>query len=364
MAETPEYCIEDNFTNDKTFNLKYEEINYILELTSNSLEIQFSIYKQNESTDKFENKYSLNNLIKINKSFSYFNSIEEARKQIEELIALNKYKVILKDNSELLFILTINIFAQIIDINFILKGRKINQKEINKNLNKQIQNLNEEIKKLKNDNNELKNKILELQNENKEIKKNFIELKEEFLKIKEINSQNKELDYSSELFKFRFKEGKNYSISQNGKIATRNNSSGFDFDCTIIGNLELLKNKITKWKLKINSEINKSFIIGVGPDNPKNESHFYKNCWCFDCNNNRLILHSMKYTDYENNKLFNAKIVKGDIITVEINRIQNNLSFSVNNNFYGIACSNIPSDETLYPIVILYSPLSSIEIID
>ena len=75
-------------------------------------------------------------------------------------------------------------------------------------------------------------------------------------------------------FRFRFKEGKNYLLSNNGKIATRNN--GYGFNCCIIGNKEIPKNKISKWKLKINSDITNAYLIGVGPDNPNNEGELNK----------------------------------------------------------------------------------------
>ena len=79
-------------------------------------------------------------------------------------------------------------------------------------------------------------------------------------------------------------------FTNDGKIATRNNERGFD--CTIIGNKEIPKNKISKWKLKINSDFNNAFIIGVGPENINKEKDFFQKCWSFDCFNCRLILKS------------------------------------------------------------------------
>ena len=82
-----------------------------------------------------------------------------------------------------------------------------------------------------------------------------------------------------------------------------------------------------------------------------------------DLHNKRLIIHSGSYSDYKNNK-YNDKIKKGDIIGVEMNRINNSLSFNINNQNCGIACSNIPNDIILYPIVILYESPESVEIVD
>ena len=55
---------------------------------------------------------------------------------------------------------------------------------------------------------------------------------------------------------------------------------------------------------------------------------------------------------------------KNDIIKVEVDRINNTLSFSINDKNCGIACSNIPQNDTLYPVVMPYIAESSIEIVD
>ena len=69
-------------------------------------------------------------------------------------------------------------------------------------------------------------------------------------------------------FKFKFKPGKNYSVTNNGLIATKNNV-GNQFNCVIVGDKEIPKNKISKWKIKINKNISKNysdFYIGIGPN--------------------------------------------------------------------------------------------------
>ncbi len=164
-------------------------------------------------------------------------------------------------------------------------------------------------------------------------------------------------------FKFIFNQGNHYLVTNNGKIATRNDGNN-NFKCVIIGNKEIPKNKISKWKFKINSEITHSYIIGIGQNNYNNENEeFYKKCWSFDCNNRKLILKSGLYSDYKNNNKFNEKIKKGDIIEIEINRIKNTLSYIINDINLGIACSDISNNDSLYPIVILYGSNTSIEII-
>ena len=160
---------------------------------------------------------------------------------------------------------------------------------------------------------------------------------------------------------FTFKKGQNYEISNNGKIATKTGNDGFN--CSIIGNKEIPKNKKSSWKFKINSEIKNAFIIGIGPENTNNINSFYINCWSFDIFNMQLILHSGNYSEYTNNK-FKIKMKKNDIIAIEVNRIDNSLSFYINDTNCGIACTNIPQDETLYPVIIPYNCKDSIEIID
>ena len=230
-------------------------------------------------------------------------------------------------------------------------------------INRQLENLNKEVKIFKNENYEFKKKIEEIQNENKDLKNIIKELKEEIINLKKNNYIIKNeinVDKDNNIFNFIFKEGKNYDVTKNGKIATRNNGKGFN--CTIVGNKEIPKNKITKWNIKINSNITNSFIIGVGPDNPNNKEHFYEKCWSIDLNNKKLIIHSGSYSDYQNNKYIN-NIKNGDIIGVEMNRIDNSLSFNINNQNCGIACSNIPNDIILYPIVILQDSPNSDEIV-
>ena len=114
----------------------------------------------------------------------------------------------------------------------------------------------------------------------------------------------------NEKYNFIFKNGQNYEVSNNGKIATKTGNDGFN--CIIFGNKEIPKNKISCWKIKINSEIRNTFIFGIGPDNPDNMNSFYKNCWILDISNMKLILKSGNYSDYINNN--NKIIVKKDDI--------------------------------------------------
>ena len=137
----------------------------------------------------------------------------------------------------------------------------------------------------------------------------FINDEEELL-FNIIKNYGKIYKNDNEKYNFIFKNGQNYEVSNNGKIATKTGNDGFN--CIIFGNKEIPKNKISFWKIKINSEIRNTFIFGIGPDNPDNMNSFYKNCWSLDISNMKLILKSGNYSDYINNN--NKMVVKKDDI--------------------------------------------------
>ncbi len=169
-------------------------------------------------------------------------------------------------------------------------------------------------------------------------------------------------------FIFKFEEGKNYSLSNNSLIATKTNGGNL-WNCTIFGNREIPKNKISKWKIKINNlESNSLFcnswniLIGIGPDNYNNEKNFYMKSWTFICGQSMICIKSGGGTIYNNKK--KAKLNNGDIIEVIVDRKLGNLSFAVNDENYGIACSEIPKEETLYPIVMIHDENQIVEIVE
>ncbi len=247
------------------------------------------------------------------------------------------------------------------------KGKLIEKEWNNNKLNAllndciNIENTMEQIKEM--------NESIEKCNSNK-IKINFLPEKEnelnEFLeKIKifgklEVNNEN---DMN---FYFKFKNGKNYTVSNNDLIATKN-EGGDDWNCTIVGNKEIPKNKISKWKIKINNfEIKDNtcnILIGIGPDNPNNEENFYFKSWSFICGECQSFIKSKYGTKYQNNK--NKKSLnKGDIIEVIVDRKLGNLSFAINDKNYGIACSEIPKEDTLYPVVMINDENQIVEIVE
>ena len=74
-----------------------------------------------------------------------------------------------------------------------------------------------------------------------------------------------------------------------------------------------------------------------------------------------MSLRSEFQTKYNNH---GSKCLKaGDIIKVIVDRKLGNLSFEINDENYGIACSNIPKDDVLYPIVMINDQEQTVEIV-
>ena len=211
------------------------------------------------------------------------------------------------------------------------------------------------------------NKNIEKCNSNK-TKVNFLPEKEneisEFLEKIKIFGKIEIDEIDSSNLNFRFKEGKNYNLSKNNLIATKN-SGGDSWNCTIVGNKEIPKNKISKWKIRINNFVIKgntwNVLIGIGPDNPNNEERFYNKCWSFICGESRLRIKSEYEKKYNNRQP--KPLNKGDIIKVTVDRILGNLSFAINEEDYGIAFSKVPKEDILYPIVMINDQNQIVEII-
>ena len=163
---------------------------------------------------------------------------------------------------------------------------------------------------------------------------------------------------------FTFKPGKNYTVSENGLIATKTNGGDL-WNCTIIGNMEIPKNKISKWKIKLNNFRIKSntwnILIGIGPNNLNNENNFYYYCWSFICGESKLNIKSCTGTKYNNHS---GSLKEGDIIETTVNRKLGTLSFAINGTDYGIAYSKISMEDILYPIVMINDQNQTVELFD
>lgn len=201
--------------------------------------------------------------------------------------------------------------------------------------------------------------------ENKDVKID-VESFGELLKSRfsEIVEKVNEDDIYGEIFKFKFKEGTNYIITNFGSIATKN-EGGNTWNCTVIGNREIRKNKISRWKIRLNNfEIKHNswnILIGIGPENINNETQFYVNCWSFICGSSQLSIKSANTTKYLNHS---GKLKKGDIVGVVVDREKGTLSFAINDVDYGIACNNIPLEDKLYPIVLINDVNQTVELLD
>ena len=130
------------------------------------------------------------------------------------------------------------------------------------------------------------------------------------------------------------------------------------------GDKEIPKDKISKWKIKINKNKtnmkNMDIFIGIGPKSFK--SNLYTECWsCLSGSDNKIKLNLKGESSNYNNH--NEVLKEGDIIEVIVDRKLGNLSFAINDINYGIACSTIPKEETLYPTIVLYEQGLSVEII-
>lgn len=79
------------------------------------------------------------------------------------------------------------------------------------------------------------------------------------------------------IFEFKFRPGNNYNVTNNGLMATKTNG-GNSWNCTIFGDKEIPKNKVSKWKIRIKTDTKQKWdiLIGIGPNNPNNESNFHK----------------------------------------------------------------------------------------
>jgi len=163
---------------------------------------------------------------------------------------------------------------------------------------------------------------------------------------------------------FKWKDGPNYTLTGNNLIATKTNG-GNNYNCNILGDFILPKNQISKWKIKLNKYSNPSYnvwniIIGVGPSNlNQNDSSPYNKTWTFICGTSNISIKSGSQTNYKGNN----KLKEGDIVEVIVNNITGELSFSVNDINYGVACKN-PLDIDLSPFVSIYDQGESIQLLE
>ena len=236
-----------------------------------------------------------------------------------------------------------------------LKLKKWNELNIN-SMNKEILNIENDLKKI--------NDIIKKKEKKKE--QNLLSINESaFIKIINFIKESEFEFFIDNYLYFNFQKGENYELSKNGKIATKING-GNSWNCTIFGDTKLPKNKICKWKIRLNKFSMKSgnfwdICIGVGPYSKNNLNSYYNNCWSFICGCSKLSIKSGNEINYYFKEYKPLK--EGDIIEITMNMKIGELSFSVNGINYGIASKNIPIDIELYPIVLINDLQESVEIL-
>ena len=347
--------------------------------------IQIKIYKEKgkkliKEWDDDNNKLNIriNDCINIENNIKSINQINESKEELKLKISnlFTKLRNTVNEREDELLLELENIYDKwFFKEDLIKNGEKIpKQIKIYKAKGKKL------IEEWDDDQNKLKKRINDCVNIENNIK-SIIEINESIDKCKskkidihfypeeevQINEFLEKIIKFGEIndeevgFKFKFKPGNYYNVTNNGLIATKNNG-GDDWNCIIIGDKEIPKNKISKWKIKIKTDIKTNyadFYIGIGPNNFK--GNFCDECWSLysHCSTIKLRMKG-KSSEYNNHK---EKLKKNDIIEVIVDRKLGNLSFSVNDINYGIACSNIPKEESLYPTIVLYQQNHIVEIV-
>ena len=340
--------IKEEKKNKLNENLKY--------LEESSKNIEESIKKLKEIYEKInESKEEIK--LKISKIFTKLRNIINERedqllKELDNLYDNSYFKEDLIKKGEKMPNLIINLLEKGKLLNDEWNDNKLIEK-INDCLNienniKSIVEINENIKKC--NSKKLNIKFLP-ENEDD------IELIENIQKFGQIfNEENNEL-------KFKFKPGNNYNTSNNSLVALKVGNSGWN--CVIVGDKEIPKDKISKWKIKINKDktnvSNMDILIGIGPKNFKGT--LYQECWSIYSNSNGSMVRLQLKDNQLNYNNHKEKLKEGDIIQVIVDRKEGNLSFALNDIDFGIACSTIPKEDVLYPTVVLYEKGLKVEII-
>ena len=331
--------------------------------------------KKNKLSENIEKLEEFSEKIKdsINKLKEIFNKINESKENLKNNISkiFTKMREALNEREDKLLVDVDNIYEKaFFKEELIKKAEKIpnqiiNNLEIGKKLNKEWDDDKSKLIKNINDCINIENNIKNIIDINESIEKsNLKEINIQFFpeeeEVKKFIENIKTLGEITNEYKFIFKQGNNYTVTKNGLIATKNSEG--KWDCVIVGNKEIPKNRISKWKIKINKKNKSSWdlCIGIGPKIFKG-TNFYDECWSiFSCNNEIHLLLKRENKKYNNH---NEYMKEGDIIEVIVDRKIGNLSFAVNNVNFGIACSEIPKDDILFPTVVLYEKGLEVELV-
>ena len=192
---TPKEPNTTNFQNKKTFKLNINNINYDLILSYNEKLISFEIEKENEFPKKDYNLYlDLEQLIKIDKYFSQFESLSEIPSSFEALIEMKKLDLI-KEEKEMKIRIINPLNKKELYINIPLKEKSL-KSEVD-SLIPYIKSLHEKIDKMENRITLLENKVNEL----------YI-IKDELQKFKKKEKEQKEKEKEKEQNEIKEKDNR------------------------------------------------------------------------------------------------------------------------------------------------------------
>ena len=100
-------------------------------------------------------------------------------------------------------------------------------------------------------------------------------------------------------------------------------------------------------------------FIGVGGKEIKGD--YYNDTWSIFSNGQKISIQIKNEQSKYNNH--NECLKEGDTVEVILDRILGNLSFAVNEVNFGLACSNIPKEDILYPTIVVFEQGISVEIV-
>ena len=220
--------------------------------------------KLNENIKKLE-EFSRTIKDSINKLKEIFETINKNKEELKIKISkiFTKIRDAINEREDKLLLEVDNIYEKTYFKEELIKeGEKIpiqikNNLEIGKKLNQEWENDNNKLIKNINDCINIENNIKNIIEINENIKKsNIKEVNIQFYpeddQISQFIENIKSFGEITNQFKFRFKEGENYNVTNNGLIATKIGEN--KWDCIVLGDKEIPKNRISKWKIKINKK--------------------------------------------------------------------------------------------------------------
>ena len=163
-----------------------------------------------------------------------------------------------------------------------------------------------------------------------------------------------------------FKEGPNYTISSDRRVATTKLDS---WSSNIVGDRPIPVDVVVKWTIKILETYNSgdAIFIGVAPQSVDvSSNNNRRECgWYFCCYDSSLYSGPpYNYGEYFGERYASTgSLRKGDEVSVYVDMSSRAISFYVNGKDYGVAYKNIPVNEPLVPIVILNYMGDSVKLI-